>query len=72
MEKGRLIVFEGACDGIGKSTQIKLLREKLEAEGNIVVGHHFPTYGTYHGAPVEAYLEQLVICLHTLLIVCMQ
>lgn len=57
MEKGRLIVFEGACDGIGKSTQIKLLRKKLEAEGDIVVGHHFPTYETYHGAPVEAYLR---------------
>ena len=36
MEKGQLIVFEGACDGIGKSTQIKLLREKLEAEGKTV------------------------------------
>ena len=57
MKKGELIVFEGACDGIGKSTQIDLLREKLEVEGNIVVGHHFPTYGTYHGAPVEEYLR---------------
>ena len=57
MEKGRLIVFEGACDGIGKSTQIELLRNKLESEGNVVVGHHFPTYGTYHGAPVEEYLS---------------
>lgn len=57
MEKGKLIVFEGACDGIGKSTQIKLLREKLEAEGHVVVGHHFPSYETYHGAPVERYLS---------------
>ena len=57
MEKGRLIVFEGACDGIGKSTQIELLRNKLELDGNVVVGHHFPTYGTYHGAPVEQYLS---------------
>ena len=57
MEKGRLIVFEGACDGIGKSTQIELLRNKLELDGNVVVGHHFPTYGTYHGAPVEEYLS---------------
>ena len=57
MEKGRLIVFEGACDGIGKSTQIKLLRSKLEALGEVVVGHHFPTYGTYHAAPVEQYLS---------------
>lgn len=57
MEKGKLIVFEGASDGIGKSTQIKLLWEKLEKEGNVVVNHHFPTYGTYHGAPVEEYLR---------------
>lgn len=54
---GRLIVFEGASDGIGKSTQIKLLKERLESEGYIVVNHHFPSYGTYHGAPVEEYLS---------------
>ena len=57
MNKGRLIVFEGASDGIGKSTQIKLLQERLELEGNVVVNHHFPTYRTYHGAPVEEYLS---------------
>ena len=57
MEKGKLIVFEGACDGIGKSTQIKLLRDRLEKDGNVIIGHHFPTYGTYHGAPVEKYLN---------------
>ena len=56
MDFGKLIVFEGASDGIGKSTQIKLLRERLEAEGHTIVNHHFPTYGTYHGAPVEEYL----------------
>ena len=57
MEKGRLIVFEGACDGIGKSTQLKLLRGRLEKEGETIVSHHFPTYDTYHGAPVEKYLS---------------
>lgn len=57
MNKGKLIVFEGASDGIGKSTQIKLLWDRLEKEGNVVVNHHFPTYGTYHGAPVEEYLR---------------
>ena len=56
MEKGKLIVFEGASDGIGKSTQIGLLRKRLESEGNTIVSHHFPTYNTYHGAPVEQYL----------------
>ena len=56
MEKGKLIVFEGASDGIGKSTQIDLLRKRLESEGYVIVSHHFPTYHTYHGAPVEEYL----------------
>lgn len=56
MQKGKLIVFEGACDGIGKSTQIELLRNKLEKEGHTVVSHHFPTYGTYHAQAVEQYL----------------
>ena len=57
MGKGKLIVFEGASDGIGKSTQIGLLRKRLEDEGYVIVNHHFPTYGTYHGAPVEEYLS---------------
>lgn len=57
MKKGKLIVFEGASDGIGKSTQIELLRNKLQDEGHVIVNHHFPTYGTYHGAPVEKYLS---------------
>ena len=56
MEKGKLIVFEGACDGIGKSTQIGLLRKRMEQDGDTIVSHHFPTYNTYHGAPVEEYL----------------
>ena len=57
MEKGKLIVFEGASDGIGKSTQIELLRKRLEDEGYVIVNHHFPTYDTYHGRPVEEYLS---------------
>lgn len=57
MKQGKLIVFEGASDGIGKSTQIKLLQERLQNDGNIIVNHHFPSYKTYHGAPVEEYLK---------------
>ncbi len=53
----KLIVIEGACDGIGKSTQFALLREKLEKMGLSVCSHHFPSYGTPHGAAVEAYLR---------------
>ena len=55
-KKGILIVMEGACDGIGKSTQFKKLYDKLLSEGYDVVSHHFPSYNTYHGAPVEKYL----------------
>ena len=32
MKKGRLIVVEGACDGIGKSTQFELLKKRLNAK----------------------------------------
>ncbi len=57
MEKGSLIVIEGACDGIGKTTQFILLKERLEKEGISVVSHHFPTYDTAEGALVEKYLR---------------
>lgn len=54
MSKGKIIVIEGACDGIGKSTQYNLLKEKL---GDKVVTHHFPTYDSYQGKGVEEYLK---------------
>ena len=57
MEKGKLLVIEGACDGIGKSTQYDLLSKSLEKDGYSIVKHHFPTYESYQGAPVEKYLE---------------
>lgn len=57
MEKGRLIVVEGACDGIGKTTQYKMLKNRLAKDGESITSHHFPSYGTYHGAPVEKYLQ---------------
>lgn len=56
MNKGMLIVMEGACDGIGKSTQYELLYNKLVSLGYEVVKHHFPSYNTFHGLPVEKYL----------------
>ena len=52
----RLIVIEGACDGIGKTTQFTLLKKRLEEE-QIVVTHHFPSYNTIQGRPVEEYLK---------------
>lgn len=57
MSEGKLIVVEGSCDGIGKSTQYKLLGKKLESDGICVVKHHFPSYGTYQGWAVEEYLR---------------
>ena len=57
MKSGKLIVIEGAVDGIGKSTQFALLKEKLISLGYKVSGHHFPSYDTPQGALVEAYLR---------------
>ena len=53
MGKGKLIVIEGACDGMGKSTQHLLLRERLVKENYTVDFHHFPSYGTYHGLQLK-------------------
>ena len=53
----KLIVMESACDGIGKTTQVRLLKEHLEKTKIKVIGHHFPTYNTYQGKPVEEYLK---------------
>ena len=54
--KCNLIVVEGACDGIGKSTQYDLLYKYLK-ENKEVYKHHFPTYNSYQGRPVEEYLK---------------
>lgn len=57
MKEDKLIVIEGACDGIGKSTQFNLLKDHLVNDGENVVSHHFPSYGTYHGEAIERYLK---------------
>lgn len=57
MEKGKLYVIEGACDGIGKTTQYELLKNKLQMDNKSLAYHHFPTYGTYQGSLVEEYLK---------------
>lgn len=57
MNQGKLIVIEGACDGIGKSTQFGLLKERLEKEGKKVVYHHFPSYDLFQGEGVKQYLK---------------
>lgn len=53
----RLIVIEGACDGVGKTTQYNMLKERLQNDGYDVVSHHFPTYNSIQGACVEKYLN---------------
>lgn len=54
---GKLIVIEGASDGIGKTTQFDLLMKRLLNENINVVSHHFPSYDTYQGRGVEEYLK---------------
>lgn len=57
MSKGKLIVIEGACDGIGKSTQFEMLKERLTKEEYEIYNHHFPSYNTIQGRLVEEYLK---------------
>jgi len=57
IKKGKLIVIEGACDGMGKTTQYALLRNRLIEDKEDVISHHFPSYHTYHGEPVSRYLN---------------
>ena len=57
MAKGQLIVIEGSGDGVGKSTQCNLLKQKIKQENKEYYFHHFPSYGTYQGSLVEHYLK---------------
>ena len=57
MKKGKIIVIEGACDGIGKTTQYELLKKRLEAEGNKIITHHFHSRNTPQGTLAENYLQ---------------
>ncbi len=57
MKKGKLIVIEGACDGIGKTTQYEALTKKLKDDKIAIVRHHFPSWSEPQGAFVAAYLS---------------
>ena len=52
---GKLIVIEGT-DGVGKSTQFSLLRERLEAEGFDFQTIVFPQYAEESSALIRMYL----------------
>ena len=56
MSNKKVIVVEGATDGIGKTTQFNLLKERLVSDGEVVINHHFPTYNTPQGKLAEMYL----------------
>ena len=53
----KIIVIEGACDGIGKTTQYELLYNHLLTDKKQVTTHHFPSYNVYQGKGVEEYLK---------------
>ena len=79
MNKGKLFVIEGACDGTGKSTQYDLLSKRLKKDNYSVEEHHFPSYDTYHffgtkysnlpyyicGHSMGSYLLRRYICDHS-------
>lgn len=53
---GKFIVIDGT-DGSGKTTQLKLLKDKLEAEGYVVELADFPQYNTKSAGLIEEYLS---------------
>ncbi len=57
MNNKKIIVIEGACDGIGKTTQYELLYQHLLDDNKKITMHHFPSYDVYHGKSVEEYLK---------------
>ncbi len=55
-KKGKFIVIDGT-DGSGKTTQLNVLKDKLESEGFVVKIADFPQYNTKSAGLVEEYLS---------------
>lgn len=53
---GKFIVIDGT-DGSGKTTQLSLLKDRLEAEGQAVAVADFPQYNTKSAGLIEEYLS---------------
>lgn len=56
MEFGKVIVFEGCCNGNLKKAQHNLLGNRLTNDNEKVILHHFPSYGTEQGNFIKMYL----------------
>lgn len=54
--QGKLIVIDGT-DGTGKTTQLQLLKNKLEKDGLSLISFDFPQYNTKSAGPIEEYLS---------------
>jgi len=54
--RGKLIVIDGS-DGSGKTTQIRLLAQRLKDEGQKVKSLSFPRYETFFGKLIVQYLN---------------
>jgi dTMP kinase len=55
-KKGTFIVFEGG-DGVGKTTQAKLLNDYLNSKNIDATYVKFPRYDTFHGKTVAKFLQ---------------
>ncbi|MFA5886676.1 MAG: dUTP diphosphatase [Patescibacteria group bacterium] len=53
---GKFIVIDGT-DGSGKTTQLNLLKNRLEAAGHVVAVADFPQYNTKSAGIIEEYLS---------------
>ena len=53
----KLVIIEGVCDWIGKTTQYEKIAEQFQREKIDILYHHFPSYNTVQGSLVENYLN---------------